>query len=213
MSQIQEYRLDDGTYVRGREHAKYIGARELLTLALRLVAPVITPRYAVMTFIHEAGDRDKPMLGAAYNERDTEADGKRYYGGAMISDEEAHRHGFTGPDMHDPTKAMVVIGALASEHLTPIIRAVGNATHDRGLPMIISDIPAYLAYAHNAGLGTERAPIPGHPQGALETIFLHGLDWKGFEDRNPAMPIVTHRYGRDCIDGGKLWPLLFPAAA
>lgn len=211
MSQIQEYRLDDGTYVRGNQHAKYVSARELLTLAMRLVAPVITPRYAVLTCIHEAGDRDNPLIGAAWNQRDTEPDGKRYYGPAMIDEEEANRHGRTGVEMHDPSLALVVLAALATEHLTPIIRAGGHAAHDRGLPFVIPDIPAYLAYAHNAGLGTERPPIHGHPQGALESIFMHGVDWTRFEVGNPGMTIVTHRYGRDCIDGGKLWPLLFPA--
>lgn len=210
MSQVQEYRLDDGTYVRGREHAKYISARDLLSLSLRLVGPVITPAYAVLTCVHEAGDRDKPMLGAAWNQRDTEPDGKHYYGAAMISEEEANRKGFTGVDMHDPSRALIVLASLATDHLGPIIHAGGRAAHERGLPFIVEHIPAYLAYAHNAGLGTERAPLPGHPQGALESIFVHGVDWSRFETGNPGLPIVAHRYGRDCIDGGKLWPLLFP---
>lgn len=206
MSQIQEYLLDDGTYVRGREHARFISIPNLIAIASRFVPPRgITLAYLVMTCVHEAGDRDEPMTGIAWNERDTEADGKRYYGVAMIDEEEARRYGRTGPEMHDPAAALEVLCELATEHLGPILRAGGHAA-GRGLPFVIDDVPAYLALAHNEGLGSE-----SNGRGALGTIALHGLDWcgtGGYEERNPTRPIVAHRYGRDCVDGGKLAALL-----
>lgn len=213
MNQIQEYLVEDNAYHRGRIHARFTSIPNLITVARHFAPPKqITLAYLVMTCVHESGDHDNPMIGCAWNERDTEPDGQHYYGVPMISDAEARRYGRTGPQMHDPLAALEVLCNLATDHLAPILRAAGRAA-TRGLPFIVGDVPAYLAYAHNAGLGRERTPIPGQHQGALESIFVYGLDWSRFEHGNSTMPIVAHRYGRDCIDGGKLGALLQKASS
>jgi hypothetical protein len=60
------------------------------------------------------------------------------------------------------------------------------------------DVWAYLALAHNQGLGA-----------ALKTIRTYGLDWDAYKKRNPTMTGIIE-YGDDCISGGPAWKAMHP---
>jgi hypothetical protein len=56
-----------------------------------------------------------------------------------------------------------------------------------------SDTWAFLAIAHNEGLGA-----------AEKTIMAHGLNWSAWKKRNPRLAAMA-AYGDDCITGGDRW--------
>jgi hypothetical protein len=160
----------------------------------------IDPRYFVGTCFHEAG---------CTNEWDTEVatasspTGFQSVGAYQIGDEEARTFGFVLADMLDFDKATVCMIQLAERNRTAL----------RGYAKLAADAPdldyidpkgtvwkggtmrAYLAIAHNHGLGYAR-----------QTIATYGMDWAKYKERNPADNIVSHQYGEDCVTGGPYYP-------
>jgi len=160
----------------------------------------IDQRYFVGTCFHEAG---------CTNEWDTEIatesspTGFQSVGAYQIGDEEARSFGFQLADMLDFEKATTCMIRLADRNRTALR---GYAKFAAGAPdpdyvdsagtlWKAGTMRAYLAIAHNHGLGYAR-----------QTIATYGMDWAKYKARNPADNIVSHGYGEDCVTGGPNWP-------
>lgn len=212
MDRLVEYRLPDGTFTTNRAAAQVVSPALLILFCRANVDPRIPATYVVETFEHEAD--------FVYNTRETEPTGHEppgatrpqglvTHGGAQITAAEGASVDTKLEELYDPLKAALAIVKLALLHL-PRLQAAALAARDRGLPYVPGDMPAYLAYAHNDGMGE------GQPtNGAIPTIQNFGLDWTRFEGRNPNMRIVRRprdgrRYGRDCITGGPRWAMWQP---
>lgn len=142
----------------------------------------IPAQYFVGTAQHESN--------FAANEIDTEESGYVSKGLYQIAEDEA------APIMHganlcDPVIATLVFARLQERRLDAILAHVPNAKQP--------DVWAYLAIAHNEGLGTWAAD----GKGALGTICRNGVNWPGYKARNYGRPICD--YGDDVISGGARW--------
>lgn len=166
----------------------------------------IDPRYFVGTCFHESG---------CTNEFDTEVatatcpPGFQSVGAFQIGAEEATHFSFTLADMLDLTKATLCMVRLAESNRNQLrLAAKLSPTHPD--PDYIDEedthwtggtMRAYLAIAHNHGIGYSRA-----------TIAKYGMDWSAYKKRNPTDNIVSHHYGEDCITGGPHWPKAVPVS-
>lgn len=161
----------------------------------------IDTRYFVGTVFHEAG---------AKNEWDTEIatssspSGFVSVGCYQIGEEEASRYGYSLEDMLDLDKASACMVNLANDNRMALRKYAGIAPgdpdpdytdHTDGVVWKGGTMRAYLAIAHNHGLGYSKA-----------TITSYGMDWDAYRKRNPKDNIVAHGYGADCITGGPFYP-------
>jgi hypothetical protein len=146
----------------------------------------IPPQYACGTAQHETD--------FTANEVDTEESGFVSKGIFQLSDEEAAEAGRPGADLLNLDQAAAVLAAVAQHRLAAIV----VAAHLDGWTRLPNDVWAYLALAHNQGLGA-----------ALKTIRLHGLDWTSYKKRNSQLAAMA-AYGDDCVSGGARWSEVTP---
>lgn len=199
---LEEYVFDDGRPpTQNRAFAARVtGDQVLAAVDASGANGNIDPRYYVGTCFHESG---------CENEWDTEIatasciPGFVSVGAYQIGREEALRFGFALDDMLDLTKATNCMIMLAEANRRAI-RAYANLTPNvpdpdytdpSGHVWTAGSMRAYLAIAHNHGVGY-----------AKQTILAHGIDWAAYKARNPADKIVSHGYGEDCVTGGPQWP-------
>ncbi len=206
---IEEYVRSDGQPpTQNRAFAKRVTGNQVLESIVRAQASLkltaIDPRYFVGTCFHEAG---------CVNEWDTEIasptciKGFVSVGAFQIGEEEARRYGFQLADMLDLDKSSICMVRMAEDNRKAIRSAAllaPNApdpdyTDSNGFVWSGGTLRAYLGIAHNKGNGFTRT-----------TIRNHGLDWAGYQKRNPTDRIVSNRYGQDCITGGPQWPSKAP---
>ncbi len=202
---LEEYVLDDAPPTQDRRTGAVLltGAQVLAAVQAAQASLGLTnidPRYFVGTCFHEAG---------CTNEWDTEVatasspSGFQSVGAYQIGDEEARTYGFQLSDMLDFDKATACMIQLA-EHNRTVLRGYAKLAPDASDPDYTDaqgntwnggTMRAYLAIAHNHGLGFARM-----------TIANHGMDWARYKQRNPTDNIVAHRYGEDCVTGGSYYP-------
>lgn len=202
---LEEYVLDNGppTPIRGAGAKLLTGDVVLAAVKAAQAATGLTnidPRYFVGTCFHEAG---------CSNEWDTEIatasspSGFQSVGAYQIGDEEARAYGFQLVDMLDFDKATTCMIKLA-EHNRIALRGFAKIAADASDPDYVDTkgktwtagaMRAYLAIAHNHGLGYARM-----------TIGNYGMNWGSYKVRNPNDDIVAHAYGEDCATGGPYWP-------
>lgn len=203
-SRVEEYVRDDLPPTTDRRAAVLLTSQQVLDAVIRaqtrLSQTAIDPRYYVATCFHEAG---------CLNEWDTEVatgscpPGFVSVGPYQIGDEEARRYGFHLEDMIDLDKATECMVRMAEDNRRGLRAAAGllDATPDpdhvdlNGRRWPGGDLRAYLAIAHNKGMGFARL-----------TIQRYRMDWMLYKKRNPTDNIVDHGYGEDCITGGSNWP-------
>jgi peptidoglycan hydrolase-like protein with peptidoglycan-binding domain len=202
---IEEYVFDDGRPpTTNRAYAQRVTGAQVVAafdVASGGHPTSIDVRYYVATCFHESG------LGT--NEWDTEVatqsspQGFVSVGAYQIGREEALRFGFALEDMLELDKATVCMVSLAEANRRAL-RAYANLppvvpdpdyTDPSGAVWIGGSMRAYLAIAHNHGLGY-----------AKQTILKYGIDWTSYKQRNPADKIVSHGYGEDCVTGGPYYP-------
>lgn len=171
MSRVEEYRRQDGTWSLSRRDAQLITALNLANLLVN-IDPVVPLTYYLGTAQHETN--------WATNERDTEESGFQSWGLFQLSEEEAADVGMPQADLMNPVQTCLVMVHLTNRRRTRI-REVAKITG--GDP---PDLCAYLAIAHNQGLGA-----------AIKSIQNHGLDWAAYRHRNPNARIIP--YGDDCL--------------
>lgn len=166
----------------------------------RLGLGTIDPRYYVGTCFHEAG---------CLNEWDTEVATAAYppgfvsVGPYQIGEEEAHRYGFRLEDMIVLDRATECMVRMAEDNRRGLRSAAGLAgtvpdpdyVDATGRRWPGGSMRAYLAIAHNKGMGFARL-----------TIQRNRMDWPSYKERNPHDNIVDHGYGEDCVTGGPKWP-------
>jgi hypothetical protein len=152
-----------------------IVAETELVSAWKRHSSVIPLHYVFGTAQHESA--------FAVNERDTEPSGFQSLGIFQLSLEEARDEGFPNADLLTLEDSCKVFASLCDYRLHTILRVAG-------LSAPIPDVWAYLALAHNQGLGA-----------CIKTIKLHDLDWSGYIQRNPTLTGIA-AYGNDCITGG-----------
>lgn len=203
---IEEYVLDGSPPTQNRIFAKAVTGQQtydaVIAAQVALSLANIDPRYFVGTCFHEAG---------CANEWDTEIAtasspaGFQSVGAFQIGDEEARRFGFTLADMLDFDKATNCMIRLAEANRYGL-RAYAKLlpgmpdpdyTDERGELWPGGTMRAYLAIAHNHGMGYAR-----------QTIATYGMDWAKYKTRNPTDNIVGHGYGKDCVTGGTHYPVL-----
>jgi hypothetical protein len=177
----------------------------------------IPPQFAVGTALHESS--------YTLNELDVEPNGHRT-GGIFqldvatvnpLNKGDAARVGMFEKSVYVLDDACAIFAALCEVyHLPRIYDAVDAYNAANGLAPINRDNPppdvwAYLAIAHNQGLG----PGDTGTKGALGTILNHGLDWAAYKARNANETAGWARigqprsdgavYGDDVITGGRDW--------
>lgn len=151
--------------------------------AWRSACPTIPAQYACGTAQHEST--------YTINEVDTEETGFVSKGIFQLSDEEAGDAKKPDADLLTLGDSVLVLSNRALYRLNEIVRTalrVGCVV-DPFPP----DVWAYLAIAHNEGLGA-----------AEKTILAHGLDWAAWKSRNPHLAAMA-AYGDDVISGGERW--------
>lgn len=202
---LEEYVLPDGSPpTTDRRFAQRVTGQQVLEAVIKAQAALnltnIDPRYFVGTCFHEAG---------CVNEWDTEVatascpPGYVSVGAYQIGDEEARRYNFTLEDMIDLDKSTMCMIRLAEDNRRGLRLAAGLAddkpdpdyTDAAGAVWPGGTMRAYLAVAHNMGMGAARL-----------SIQRYGMDWAAYKQRNPAQNVVDHHYGEDCITGGPFWP-------
>lgn len=147
----------------------------------------ISPKYYVATCFHESG---------CVNEWDTEIatascpEGFQSVGAFQIGPDEAKRFGFALADMLDLDKATQCMIKLAEAN-RQALRTYAKLAPNAPDPDCIN---AYLALAHNQGLGAAKA-----------TIQRYGMNWETYKQRNPGSRIIP--YGNDCLTGGSHYPI------
>lgn len=201
-TRLQEYVLPDGPPTTDRRRAVYVKGQQVYDAVIKAQHAhemrEIDPRYFVGTCFHEAG---------CTNEWDTEIatkscpEGFVSVGAFQIGHEEAKAYGFELADMLDLEKASSCMVQMAQHNLSQIIAAAAMAAgrgksnafdcEEGGELWTNGGLRAYLAIAHNHGVGYVRA-----------TIANYGLDWGRYKQRNPTDHIVDHGYGTDCVTGG-----------
>ncbi len=166
----------------------------------RLSLGNIDPRYFVATCHHEAG---------CLNEWDTEIAtiacpvGYVSVGPYQIGEEEARRYGHRLEDMLDLGLASTCMVRLAEDNRRSIRATAGLAGNtpdpdhvdEAGVQWPGGAMRAYLAIAHNKGLGFVRL-----------TVQRNQINWLAYKERNPYDNLVDHGYGDDCVTGGPTWP-------
>lgn len=203
-SRIEEYIREGLPPTADRRAATLLTGQQVLDAVIRaqgqLGLTAIDPRYYIGTCFHEAG---------CLNEWDTEVatascpPGFVSVGPYQIGDEEARRYGFRLEDMIDLDKATECMVRMTEDSRRGLRAAAGlsDATPDpdhvdlSGRRWPGGVIRAYLAIAHNKGMGFARL-----------TIQRFQMDWALYKERNPLDNIVDHGYGDDCITGGPQWP-------
>lgn len=203
-SRIEEYVRDGLPPTTDRRAAMILTGQQVLDAVVRaqtrLGQTAIDPRYYVATCFHEAG---------CLNEWDTEVatgscpPGFVSVGPYQIGDEEARRYGFRLEDMINLDKATECMVRMAEDNRRGLRTAAGlsDATPDpdhvdlNGRRWPGGVLRAYLAIAHNKGMGFARL-----------TIQRYRMDWISYKERNPTDNIVDHGYGDDCVTGGSHWP-------
>lgn len=203
---LEEYVMDDGSPpTQNRAFAKRVTGQHVLDAVIAAQQALglnnIDPRYFVGTCFHEAG---------CANEWDTEVatpscpPGFVSVGAFQIGEEEANRFGFQLKDMLDLSSSVSCMIKLAEYNRRQLrgYAAIGGPsvpdpdyTDDKGSFWVGGTMRAYLAIAHNHGLGY-----------AAATIKNYGMDWGGYIKRNPLDNIVSHGYGQDCVTGGPYYP-------
>ncbi len=201
---LEEYVFDDGRPpTQNRAYATRLTGQLVLDVITRAQAELgltnIDPRYFVGTCFHESG---------CTNEWDTEVatascvTGFMSVGAFQIGEEEAKRFGFMLDDMLELDKACRCMVQLAEANRTGLRTAAQlgdlpdlDYTDAKGALWRAGTMRAYLAIAHNHGLGY-----------AQRTITAYGMDWAKYQARNPTDNIVAHGYGEDCVTGGANWP-------
>ena len=173
----EEYVQPDGTRLRSRQR----GARMVSPGYIAELAIVESRRIPVKYFVASA-ERESSF---ATNEVDTEPNGYISEGLYQLSKSEASDVGMAGADLLDPVLSTRVFAKLQERRLSAIAKLTGNVLKE-------PDVWAYLAIAHNQGLGA-----------CLKTIKMYGLDWKEYKARNPTSRICA--YGDACISGGSRW--------
>lgn len=207
---LEEYVFADGRAPTiNRAYAVLVTGKQVYDAVVAAQASLsltnIDPRYYVGTCFHESG---------CENEWDTEIatsscpSGYQSVGAYQIGDEEARRLGFTLPDMLDLQKATLCMVKLAEANRTQLRRfaSLSASTPDpdytdaKGVVWAGGTMRAYLAIAHNHGLGYARA-----------TISRYGMNWASYKARNPTDRIVSNTYGEDCVTGGPRYPAAPPS--
>lgn len=202
---IEEYvRADGSPPTTDRRFAQYVTGDQVLAAVIkvqtRLNLANIDPRYFVGTCFHEAG---------CSNEWDTEVatqscpPGFMSVGAYQIGDEEARRYGFRLTDMLDFDKSTECMVRMAEDNRRGLRFAAGittdapdpDYTDASGNLWKGGAMRAYLAIAHNHGMGFARL-----------SITRNKLDWPRYKASNPRDNIVDHGYGEDCVTGGPKWP-------
>jgi len=145
----------------------------------------LSPRFALGSAYHETrynpGEND---VGDQPNQADSTS-----YGLYQLNRTE-QASALVWGDLNDPevnTKVFASISAARLASLETAAAAKGGWTSD-------GDRWAYLAMAHNMGLGS-----------ALKTIARYGGNWSAYKARNPSLPFVAKGYGDDVITGGPDW--------
>ncbi len=203
-SRTEEYVRDNLPPTTDRRAAVALTGQQVLDAVTRaqtrLGLTAVDPRYHVATCFHEAG---------CLNEWDTEIatascpPGFVSVGPYQIGDEEARRYGFRLEDMIDLDKATECMVRMAEDNRRSLRTAaeLSDITPDPDHVDLNSRrwpggvMRAYLAIAHNKGMGFARL-----------TIQRYRMDWLSYKERNPTDNIVDHGYGDDCITGGPRWP-------
>lgn len=204
-TRLEEYVRDGGLPpTTDRRAAQAISGQQVLDAVnqaqARLGLSMIDPRYYVGTCFHEAG---------CLNEWDTEVatascpPGYVSVGPFQIGDEEARRYGFRLEDMLVLDKASECMIRLAEDNRRNLRVAAGLSGSAPDPDLVDAGgrrwpggtMRAYLAVAHNKGMGFARL-----------TIQRYGMDWLGYKERNPHDDLVDHGYGDDCVTGGPQWP-------
>ncbi len=203
-SRVEEYVREGQPPTTDRKAAVPLTGQQVLDAVVKaqnqLGLTAIDPRYYVGTCFHEAG---------CLNEWDTEVatascpPGFVSVGPYQIGDEEARRYGFHLEDMIDLDKATACMVRMSEDNRRSL-RATASLS-DRAPDPSYVDLSgqhwpggmmrAYLAIAHNKGMGFARL-----------TIQRFKMDWTSYKERNPTDDIVDHGYGDDCITGGPEWP-------
>lgn len=142
----------------------------------------IPAQYAVGTAQHESD--------FSLNEVDTEPSGFRSLGLFQLSSEERLHSPRPMADLLTLEGSCAVLAYVAERRLDAIIRIAGFDPAG-ALP---ADVWAYLALAHNQGLGA-----------CERTLNTHRLAWSAYKLRNPQLANLG-AYGDDCISGGERWP-------
>lgn len=150
----------------------------ILAAAWRARTSVIPAEYACGTAQHESS--------FTRNEVDVEETGFTSMGVFQLSLEEASQARRPDANLLTLADSVDVLAFVAEERLAAILKAAG-------LERPSLDTWAYLALAHNQGLGA-----------CLKTIREHGLDWSGYKARNPQLAAMA-AYGDDCVSGGARW--------
>lgn len=161
-----------------RKKAILTTPKEVIRIA-GLLPTSLSMRFLVGSAQHESN--------FAINEVDTEVSGFQTFGIFQLSKDEAKEMGSPNADLLDLYTSTRIFCRLMEKRLTSITKA-SNLTSKE-------DYWAYLAIAHNQGLGA-----------CLKTIKNHGLDWEAYKKRNPKIRIVSSGYGDDCITGGSYYP-------
>lgn len=203
-SRIEEYVRDGLPPTTDRRAAVPLTGQQVLDAVVkaqdRLGLTTVDPRYYVGTCFHEAG---------CLNEWDTEIatascpPGFVSVGPYQIGDEEARRYGFKLEDMVDLDKATACMVRMAEDNRRGLRAAAGLSDASPDPDHVDSSgrrwpggvMRAYLAIAHNKGMGFARL-----------TIQRFRMDWSSYKERNPSDNIVDHGYGDDCVTGGPWWP-------
>lgn len=201
---LEEYVLDGGPPTQNRAYAKMVTGQQTLDAVRAAQAALnlanIDPRYYVGTCFHEAG---------CANEWDTEVAtpsspaGFQSVGAYQIGDEEARRFTYALADMLDfdkATRCMIQLAEANRGGLRTYAKLQPGTpdpdyTDEHGTLWPGGTMRAYLAIAHNHGMGYAR-----------QTIATYGMNWAAYKTRNPTDNIVSHAYGEDCVTGGAHYP-------
>jgi hypothetical protein len=190
-------RVADGPGVRNR-----VTPRAIAKAWLRETR-IVPPQFSVGTALHETN--------YTANELDIEPNGHTT-GGLFMLDVptlsppiigDAIAVGMPEKNIYDLADACAVFAALSERRLRRILDATDLWLADHGFGPVDHDNPppdvwAYLALAHNQGLGA-----------CLKTIATYGMNWEDYKRRNPSVNISMVRngriYGDDAISGGPDW--------
>jgi hypothetical protein len=160
-----------------------------VVLLWRKHSTLVSASYALGTAQHETD--------FTLNEKDTEPSGYVSMGLYQIGAEEMAQVGMPlgSHDPYDLETITIIMVDLAEARLKRIMNAA-RLTVDLYTPP--PDVWAYLALAHNQGLGA-----------CLKTIAAHGMNWSAYCARNPQLADMA-AYGNDCITGGTYASILRP---
>ncbi len=133
----------------------------------------------------------------ALNEIDTEPSGYCSMGIYQLGDEEMKETGF--PVSRKAGSAVYTLEGSTRMMVRLCESRFERLSHAANWCPPLPDVWAFLAVAHNLGLGA-----------AIKSVNSHGMNWQAFVDRNPGLAALG-RYGDDCISGGEHWAEANPA--